>query len=128
MYLDPAGMPVSLNRPAESVVVESDVPEMNIEAPSRYPPRMLSTAAPVRIAPLRAVGAACDQAVAAHDARRLSVMRHLWIILSSRCRRASLRINRLAQRSFHFVHITTDLHGIPLKVAAQNSGGTNPVP
>ena len=47
---------------------------------------------------------------------------------TSRCRRASSRTSRLGHRSFHFVHITTDLQGIPVKVMAKNSGGTNPVP
>ena len=75
MYLDPAGIPVSLNRPVESVVAEIDVPDTNIDAPLRYPPRMLSTAAPERIAPVRA-GATCETAVVAHEARTLSVIRH----------------------------------------------------
>src|SRR5215217_2102086 len=69
MNLEPAGTPTNLNRPAESVVADSVVPEMNIDAPRRYPPRMLSTAAPERIAPERlALGLLCAKAVSLHNA------------------------------------------------------------
>jgi len=40
-----------LNLPAESVVAERLVPDTKIEAPRRYPPRMLSTTTPLRVAP-----------------------------------------------------------------------------
>src|SRR5512132_3202522 len=112
MYLDPAGMPVSLNLPAESVVTESDVPEMNIDAPSRYPPRMLATATPTRVAPFG--GCACG-------ALRLPA-------IAVDARAVAYKNLTSAQRSFHFVHITTALHGIPVNVNEKNSGGTNPVP